>query len=460
MNDTTKIKEKPDFNFDSIELGDIKTDVEQTANVFPVEAFPRAIQNIIHQTNSTLGFPVEYVSAGILTVASTAIGNSLKALVKNNWSESCTIYGAIVGSPGLNKTASIKWTIQPLFEHDSASYQEYKTEKKTFDELSAMSKKERIEGGYPDPVKPCWKKFIVSDFTPEALVKSHSFNPRSLVVYADEILSWINNFGRYNNSSEGQFWLSNFSAAPLTIERKSDEPIRIQNPFINVVGGIQPSVLHELAAESRSNNGFLDRILFFYPDTVERESWNDNQLDEHVYWSWKKIVKKLMDIPCNMDESTGMLQSKLMKFSPDAWEVLTAWQKENTDKINDSDERTQSIYSKLELFCIRFALILQALKFAADEGTLDVIETDITTSAIKLTEYFRHTALKVSKKVNGQSFNKRRKDDLIALLPDQFTTNEGWTIAESKKVNKRTFERWLTDEAIFMKIEHGKYKKI
>ncbi len=110
--------------------------------------------------------------------------------------------------------------------------------------------------------KPYWKKIIISDFTPEALSEIHRHNLRGLGVYSDEINQWLKNFNRYSTGSATEFWLSNFSGIPITIDRKGQDPILISTPSISVCGSIQPGILQELSRDSRSQNGFIDRICF------------------------------------------------------------------------------------------------------------------------------------------------------------------------------------------------------
>ena len=67
-----------------------------------------------------------------------------------------------------------------------------------------------------------------------------------------------------------EFWLSVWSGKPINIDRKTGEPVFIPLPFISVCGTIQNGILNELAKDSRTQNGFIDRILFVMPDNLEK----------------------------------------------------------------------------------------------------------------------------------------------------------------------------------------------
>ena len=75
---------------------------------FPVEVFPKEIQDIISDTHTCLNFTVDHIAACLLFVASIAVGNSVIVEIKNEWMDKAILYVALVGKPGTNKTAPLK----------------------------------------------------------------------------------------------------------------------------------------------------------------------------------------------------------------------------------------------------------------------------------------------------------------------------------------------------------------
>jgi hypothetical protein len=233
---------------------------ELRANPFPVEVFPLPIQEIIKATNESLNFPIDFIGASMLYAVSVAIGNTHKVEIMKGWSENTVLYLSLVGRPGTNKSHPFSFALKPIEQRDNLKFLKYQKEKQEYDTIAKLTKKEREEQGYNEPIKPIWEQHLVTDFTPEALTDVHKFNKRGIGVYADELASWFKNFNRYNNGSEEQFWLSVWSGKPIRINRKTSEPTYIPLPFISVAGTIQPGVLNELA-QNRTQNGFLDRLL-------------------------------------------------------------------------------------------------------------------------------------------------------------------------------------------------------
>lgn len=201
-----------------------------------------------------------------------------------------------------------------------------------------MSKKEREGIGILDmPIEPKLKKYVVSDITPESLASIIDDNPRGIALYADELASWFNNFNCYNKGSEEQFWLLAYSASAIQINRKNMRgSISIKRPYISVTGTIQSSLLKDLAEGSRAKNGFIDRILFVYPQNNLKKYWSTKILPNHITDSWKSIIEGLLSLEQSLDKN-NMPLPKIIPYSPEAWEKLYVWHKYNTDLSNSEE---------------------------------------------------------------------------------------------------------------------------
>jgi hypothetical protein len=400
----------------------------------------------------------------MLFAASVAIGNTFRAGVKNAWSESATLYIALVGRAGTNKSHPLSFALQPIYEKDKRTFREYEHQRKEYNKAQNLPKKDREQQGIEEPVKPVWNKSLVSDFTPEALVDVHKFNQRGIGVYADELASWFKNFNRYNNGSEMEFWLHSWSGKPINIDRKSGEPALIPQPFISVGGTIQNGVLNQLAKDSRSQNGFVDRILFAFPEDIKKEYWNKDELEQGTIEIWRDVIDKLLNLSVVMDEN-HYPTPEIIPFDEDAWEILFEWQKQNTDEANDSeDENLRGKYSKLELYAIRLSLILELIEYAcsSDSTPPKSICRKSVEGAILLTDYFKNTAIKIHSIIENNNPLDRHPDNLQTLyhaLPETFTTMEGIDIAECNKVSERSYKRFLNDKMLFARLSRGNYQK-
>lgn len=474
------MENKLNFDFDKYNIGaeDIKKECEKlgsteensdgyseesTENSFPTDAFPLPVQQIIAATHDTLNFPIDYTAASVLFGASVAIGNTHCVEVKNKFTQTAVLYLAIVGRAGTTKSHPLTFALQPITDSDAKSFRQYEQLKQEFDAASSLSKKEREEQGIGELVKPVWKKFLLTDFTPEALAEVHKFNKRGIGVYADELAGWFKNFNRYNGGSEMEFWLSQWSGKAINIDRKGGEPNYLPNPFISVGGTIQNGILEELAKNSRTQNGFIDRILFVVLNN-KKEPWSDSDLPQEIIDSWYRIIRNLLEMPLSFDSETQNPQPQVLRFTPEAKALLIAWQRKNTDACNAAEsELLSGMYSKMDMHILRLALILELLQYACGESQKLAIGERAVEGAIKLAEYFKKSALKVHSILsNACPLDKfpNDKQNLYHELPDTFTTEEGLQIAKSVGYPERSFKRFLNQKELFTRVSRGEYEKL
>lgn len=173
----------------------------------------------------------------------------------------------------------------------------------------------------------------------------------------------MKNFTRYNKGSEEQFWLSVWSFSPVKSGRKTAGVQHVDNPFLSVVGTIQPGVLGELGKNGRDQNGFLDRIRFTYPDDQQKPKDSDSQLNPQVTQDYQQFVEKLLTLQdqATLDEYCS-IQTRWLPFSPDAFDQMKSWRNENTDRANQTENPTlKGIYAKFDAYCIRFALLIELM---------------------------------------------------------------------------------------------------
>ena len=441
----------------------VRIGAKMSGGEFPIEVFPIRIQRIIGSLHDCQGYPVDYVAAAILAAIAVGIGNSHLVQVKRNWLESPILYMALIGRPGANKSHPLSFAFQPFIEHDYCQNQEYQKLYAEYERTLSMSKKEHIEAGLDEfPQAPMRGRFLVSDITPEGLSLIHAQNPRGLCLWSDELSAWFKNFNRYNNGSEEQFWLSVFNAKPTISDRKNAKSsIFIKRPYISVIGTIQKKILSELAKGERSSNGFIDRILFVMPNLQQKARWNDKELPENIEQEWNGIIGKLIQQEYALNEF-GEIEPQILLFTEDAKRRLYEWQHHFSELCDrETNDTIVSIYCKLEIYIIRFCLIIQLARWTCGECDKTCIDLLTVERAIKLTEYFKESALNVQNVLNENTHNSQQQTK-VNLLPPSFTTAQAIQIAEQNGMKERTFQRFLNDNigTLFRKEKHGEYSKI
>ena len=100
--------------------------------------------------------------------------------------------------------------------------------------------------------------------------------------------------------------------------------------------------------------------------------------------------------------------------------------------------------------------------YACGESNKENVRIKSIEGGMKLAEYFKKTAVKVSQIASNKNPLEKLTLDKLQIfdaLPDTFTTQEGLNIAMLFRMTSRTFERFLTDKAFFLRTSQGEYKK-
>ncbi len=448
---------KNEVHIDAIDLeNDYLKLNEKNENPYPVEVFPKAQQEVIFEALNKYQFSLDYLGSGMLSAVSVAIGTSYQVNVKHGWDEKVNLFTVIVGRPGDSKSHALDFCFKPIHIRESLFFKEYKNQLALYEKsiLGNSESKERIQ-------RPILKKFLISDFTPEALIIAHQNNLRGLCIYVDELNGWLKNFGRYSSSGETETYLSLWSGSTISSDRASGNSIRVDDPFIGVIGSTQIAVLKEFAKEGRNSNGFMDRLLFVYPEQQKTLKWNINKVDSTLLQNYFAIISNLIDLEMNEDGSPVVIP-----IEKKAKEYLFNWQNNRPEEYLFDYER--SIEIKLQQYVIRFALILQLLHHTVDKRSKNEVELFAIKGGIKLFKYFYHTAIKVRNEVIKKNYLETLTElqkNILEDLPKNFTTGEGIKIAcksikGKPRVSERQFKTYLKDLKLFKKLSHGFYEKL
>lgn len=372
--------------------------------VFPIEIFPEPIQSYILECKETLDSSIDYMGCSMLWLISVIVGNSIQIEVKKGWTETATIWLAVVGKAGLGKTPSIHNIIKPLLMANNKEIKNYIKQSEKFEYYDKLSAKEKKD--HEEIQRPTKSQFIANDITIEALVELHQENPNSVGVFKDELAGWFKDMNKYREGSDLEFWLSTWSGKAISLNRKTAKSAFVDKPLVSVLGGIQPSILNSFYTDDNKDNGFMDRMLLSYPD-LEIEKWNDKEMDyDTIQWYQDSIIAfyetvKHKVVQFDSDGDIAPKTAIIPKESKAEWIRVF---NEYTD-IQNSDEENEymkSMLPKQKSYLPRFALLLNTLdSFFDDTHTADAmkISKESILKAEKVSKYFIAMAKKI--KVNS-----------------------------------------------------------
>lgn len=439
-----------------------------TAPEFPYDVFPERIQKVIQDCHNYLSYPKDFTAAGILAAAGMAIGRTCKAVYQ--WEETACLYMAFVAPPGTAKTHPLLFALHPIIQANKNAIRDYNRTLRELNENGTPS------GSLGD------KQCLFGDFTIESLIKAATSNKRGISVYMDELGGFFKNFNRYNAGSEQEFWLQNWSGSPYAVTRMQRKYF-LEWLCISIVGTIQPSILDELGKGGRAQNGFVERILFCYPEKINviklkrRNERSDTK--QILLKNYIPIIQTLLDKQLALqgieDEDD---QPHYIYFGAEADDLITDYINELKDVMDSHDnEYLRNVYSKMQTYCIRFALILNRIRYAcACQDNNDFPPVDDETIRIedvkrakRLTQYFIDHALKANNAISGATPADKLPRDIQKWYRDiplgqEVNTREVEDLAAKHKLSRSTVFRLLNEpdnhKRLFMKIRHGTYERL
>ena len=438
-------------------------------NNIPLDVFPAKLQDMVLALARQENYSIEYTMASLIAGASTAIGNSVNIRIRGGWISSPILYMILVGRPGMGKTPPLDFAFRPIRKLDAKAIKQFKADMEYYNSILENQKGKKDENSSLPP-KPILKRTIISDFTPEALIRALDDNSRGIVVYVDEIMGMFNAVNQYNKGQLIEQLLTAFSGKPLDVSRCSMPiPIHVERPFINIVGTMQTTRVHELVDKGYKDNGLLDRIIFVYPSSQEISDW---QIDEDSYSSsfekysglWEEVINKICEINFSSDESYDGILQNVLNFSQEASAYFTDWRNsliKNINQIKD-DGLVDSRVMKIPMITARLALVFQILRWACGEVHKDFVDIDSTKSAIRLSTYFEECYSNIQKFMLMESIEPQRKE-LLDNVPSIFSTADAIQAGKEVGLSERSVMYALvnlTTNKIIRKIKRGEYEKL
>ena len=433
----------------------------------PLNAFPAKIQDMVLALARQENYSIEYMMASLLAAVSTAIGNAVNIRIRGGWISNPVLYMILVGRPGMGKTPPLDFAFRPIRKHDAKVIKQFKSEMEQYNNI-IESNKGKKEDCAPLPEKPILRRTVISDFTPEALMRALDDNQRGIVVYVDEIMGMFNAVNQYSKGQLIEQLLTAFSGKPLDISRCSMPiPIHIEHPFINMVGTMQTTRMHELIDKGYKDNGLIDRIIFVYPSSQEISDWQDegNTFATFDKYSsmWENIINKVMSLPFIVNED-GEIVPDILDFSSEAKAYFTNWRNAAIHAVNQiqDDGLVDSRVMKAPMITARLALVMQIFRWACGEVHKDFVDIDSIKSAIALSDYFEGCYADIQKYMLVESIEPQKKE-LLDCLSATFTTADAIQAGKEVGLSERSVMYSLvslTTNKIIKKIKRGEYEKL
>jgi hypothetical protein len=384
---------------------------------FPLHTLPPSIKEFVVQGSRSLKAPADFIAGSLLVVVSRLIGNSAVIQITPDWTEPAALYCAMVGKPGTKKSPSLN-LVRNLLDPIDKELRQMNIEKSNeYSRLKKLYDSSRKTGicSPDEPEKPAMEILYTVNTTVEGLRETININNGMLII-SDELTSWIRSLNEYKGGkgSDKSFYLEAWNCKGYKITRSGQDIIDIAKLFCSVIGGIQPDFLREMQGYS-GNDGFIDRILFVYPNHNEDGRISHDPIDKNIKEDIKGLFMALFKTCRNKFDNA-------IKLNTLGVERLSEYHQELTIEADKTEiSKFEGYLEKQKAYTARLALILHVIKsinssFCWDEE----VSIETVEQAIELSKYF----ISHAKRVFGILESTPQEKTLI-LLQNRLSRHEG-----------------------------------
>jgi hypothetical protein len=250
---------------------------------------PAVIEAFAEREAETKGVSFHAPAMAALTVAAAAIPDQVQIRVKVHeaWREPARLWLALIGPPSAKKSPVMRSVMTPLKTIEHRATATWKAEEREWRKLDKETR--------GDP--PKLKRHILNDSTIEAAGKVLADNDHGLLMERDELAGMFGALDKYNSgrggSADRAFWLQAWNGGSYTVDRSSRPSLYISNMSVSILGGIQPSAIRKIAADT-TDDGLIQRLL---PVIVNSAKPGNDEPDlGHAFKAYTRLIERLNEM--------------------------------------------------------------------------------------------------------------------------------------------------------------------
>lgn len=236
----------------------------------PLDALPKQVRDLTEEASKVTAAPAEFIAAATVPALGLALGGYVRLDLREGWTLTPHCYMALVGPPSTSKTPALARALAPAEVAEDTAWK---------------------NAGDKGPAN----RYLVDDTTTEKLGELLNENPRGLLVFTDELKGFFGGMEQYKSGGgrDRQFYLSAWSAKSFSIDRIKRGSMRVIDPAVSVIGGIQPGVFSDLVIAG-AEDGMMERFLFVYGDPVDK-TWIEDDVPGGVLRAYSDLWNDLRD---------------------------------------------------------------------------------------------------------------------------------------------------------------------
>ena len=343
---------------------------------FPWDALPLKLSQALKDLAKDMSVNSAMVGVIGLSVLSSSIGSAVTHLEsKKGYGAPLNLWISIIAETGDKKTPVLNRLMKPIYKIQKQLIAQFKQQQA---QQQSQSQPQQQSTSKQPKFAP---SLFTTDPTIEALIDLLCNNLKGIMLFQDELSSFLLSFNKYRGGKGGdrEQYLNLWSGTPIKVDRV-DKQLYASDPFFSLLGGLQPRKAIMVFGEKSFDDGLISRFLFF------NNKHKANLLTDHQWSSeneklWNELVIYLYRF--GVDDHVLLL-------TKEAWEVFR-------DAANSLKALSQYVpyrfrvfIPKAENYILRIAGVLHVVEgvLSGAEEIDENVSADTVRKAIKIVYFF------------------------------------------------------------------------
>lgn len=299
------------------------------------EMLPEAIAAYAFDQAELMGVAAGMIAMPSIVACAAVIHDGIEVQPKRyetGWRESARLWCAVVGSPSVRKSPSLRRAISRLKKinrelceaNDKASAAHAHRMEEYQDAKRAAKRAQETPPEPPD--EPIKSRLIVEDITVEAMSEILKHNERGVLCVQDELTGWFGAMDAYNAGKgagkDRAHWLEMYNGGHHMVDRVLRGSIHIPNWSACMVGGIQPDMIRRIAAQM-GDDGLMQRFMVIMGRNAGNEQ--DRPEDADAKREYDALIDKLYGIqpgtnPILLSEEAHTIRERVFAYAKEMTE--------------------------------------------------------------------------------------------------------------------------------------------
>jgi hypothetical protein len=317
-----------------------------------------------------------------LSVLSSAIGSAVTHLEsKKGYEAHLNLWIAIIAETGDKKTPVLNRFMKPIYEIQKQLVAKFKQQ-----QANQQNQAQQQQSSTKPPERA--PSLFTTDPTIEALIELLCSNLKGIMLFQDELSSFLLSFNKYRAGKGGdrEQYLNLWSGTPVKVDRVTKQ-LYVPDPFLSLLGGLQPRKAMVVFGEKSFDDGLISRFLFFNNEH-KANLLTDHKWDIENEQLWNRLITYLYSFEAD---------DYVLSLTKEAWEVFM----QSTNSLKKLSQyvpyRFRIFIPKAENYILRITGILHMIEniLSGVEVIDKNVSADTVRRAVKIVYYFLGQARQV-----------------------------------------------------------------